>query len=164
MYFNISLMSKLKASVIITKAKTRGDDILRKVRFLAPAQSATIAPPIGPILGQFGINIMEFCKQFNDRSKHIEPDVLVFVDLILYRNKSFVFTIRTSPISFLVNEENLEIEDGDVPLFVDLSSMYKMLKIKALDSSVSELVLMRCFFGTMRSMHLQICNDLYKEI
>jgi len=146
----------------ITKPKVNLEQqVLRKVRFLVPAQNATISPPIGPILGQFGINIMDFCKQFNDRSKFLEQDTLVFVDLLLFKNKSFVFNIRTPPFSFLINEENFgDIEETGVPTFVNLSSLYKILQIKKIDSSVNDLSLMRSFFGTIRSMHIRVCNDL----
>jgi large subunit ribosomal protein L11 len=151
----------MKSPVVIIKTKSSLESqVSRKVRFLVPAQNATISPPIGPILGQFGINIMDFCKQFNERSKYIEQDVLVFVDLTLFKNKSFVFSIRTPPLSFLITEENAELEDGSVPGFVDLSSLYKIMKIKKIDVKISDLVLMRSFFGTMRAMHLRVCNDL----
>lgn len=151
----------MKLPVVIIKTKSSLESqVSRKVRFLVPAQNATISPPIGPILGQFGINIMDFCKQFNERSKYIEQDVLVFVDLTLFKNKSFVFSIRTPPLSFLITEENAELEDGSVPGFVDLSSLYKIMKIKKIDVKISDLVLMRSFFGTMRAMHLRVCNDL----
>lgn len=153
----------MKSPIMITKTKSSLESqILRKVRFLVPAQNATISPPIGPILGQFGINIMDFCKQFNERSKYIEQDVLVFVDLTLFKNKSFIFSIRTPPLSFLVAEENAELEDGSVSGFVDLSSLYKIVKIKRLDVRLSDLTLMRSFFGTVRAMHLRVCNDIRK--
>ncbi len=55
----------------------------------------------------------------------------MFVDLLLFKNKSFVFSIRMSPFSFLVNEENFEdIEETGIPIFVNLSSLYKILQIK----------------------------------
>lgn len=158
----ISMVRNLKLPPVVkTKFKVE-NEISRKVRFLAPAQSATISPPIGPILGQFGINIMDFCKQFNERSKYIEQDVLVYVDLTLFKNKSFIFSIRTPPVSFLINEENLEIPDGSIPLFVNLSSLYKILKVKKLDLLGVDEVLIRSLFGTIRSMHLCVCNDLKK--
>jgi large subunit ribosomal protein L11 len=155
-------MNKNSKLNYITKPKINLDQqVLRKVRFLVPAQNATISPPIGPILGQFGINIMDFCKQFNDRSKFIEQGTLVFVDLLLFKNKSFVFSIRMSPFSFLVNEENFgDIEETGIPLFVNLSSLYKILQIKKIDSPINDLSIMRSFFGTVRSMHLRVCNDL----
>lgn len=154
----------LSSKQIIVKPKVSLDSqILRQVRFLVPAQNATISPPIGPILGQFGINIMDFCKQFNERSKYIEQDTLVFVDLILFKNKSFIFNIRTPPFSFLVNEENFEnVAELEIPLFIDLSSLYKIMQIKKIDLSVSDMALMRSFFGTVRSMNLLVCNDIKK--
>jgi large subunit ribosomal protein L11 len=134
--------------------------VLRYVRFIVPAQAATISPPIGPILGQFGINIMDFCKQFNERSKYIEVDTLVIVNLTLFKNKSFIFNIKTPPFSFLVNEESYELDEISVPSFIDLSSVFKILKIKKYDIPLSDVSIMRSFIGTLRSMHVQICNDL----
>lgn len=153
-------MKDSKLNIVIKTKSSLENEVLRRVRFLVPAQNATISPPIGPILGQFGINIMDFCKQFNDRSRYIEQDVLVFVDLILFKNKSFVFAIRTPPLSFLINEESFDIEETSVPVFINLSSLYKILKIKRIDIPISELSLMRSFFGTMRAMHVRVCNDL----
>lgn len=155
-------MNTLKKENIVVKTKTSMEsEVLRKVRFLVPAQNATISPPIGPILGQFGINIMDFCKQFNERSKYIEQDTLVFVDLTLFKNKSFTFLIRTPPVSFLINEENYEIEENSIPTFINLSSLYKILKIKQIDNAISDISLMRCLFGTMRAMHVRVCNDCF---
>jgi hypothetical protein len=66
-----------------------------------------------------------------------------------------------SPFSFLVNEENFEdIEETGIPIFVNLSSLYKILQIKKIDSPINDLSIMRSFFGTVRSMHLRVCNDL----
>lgn len=152
-------MKNTAISPIRTKVPLEAQ-VLRYVRFLAPAQAATISPPIGPILGQFGINIMDFCKQFNEKSKYIEADTLVIVSLTLYKNKSFSFTIKTPPFSFLVNEENFELDENSIPLFMNLSSLYKILKIKKFDSAIADVSIMRSFIGTLRSMHVQICNDL----
>ena len=65
------MLSTQKLNIVVKTKSSMENEVLRKVRFLVPAQNATISPPIGPILGQFGINIMDFCKQFNDRSKYI---------------------------------------------------------------------------------------------
>lgn len=146
---------------IVVKTKTSLEtEVLRKVRFLVPAQNASISPPIGPILGQFGINIMEFCKQFNEKSKYIEQDVLVLVDLTLFKNKSFIFSIRSPPISFLINEEHFDMEENLIPTYINMSSIYKIMQVKKLDSPISELALLRSIFGTMRAMHVRICNDI----
>jgi large subunit ribosomal protein L11 len=151
----------MKELSIVSKAKISSDSLIfRHVRFLVPAQAATISPPIGPILGQFGINIMDFCKQFNEQSRYIESDTLVIVSLTLYKNKSFNFVIKTPPFSFLVNEENFELEENSVPSYLNLSSLYKIFKIKKNDLNIGDVSIFRSLCGTLRSMHLKVCNDL----
>jgi large subunit ribosomal protein L11 len=153
-------LKKLVVSGIVRQKVPLDAQVLRYVRFIAPAQTATISPPIGPILGQFGINIMDFCRQFNEKSKYIEVDTLVTVNLTLFKNKSFSFVIKTPPFSFLVNEENFELEEDLIPSFINLSSIYKIYKIKRYDSPLSDIALARSFFGTIRSMHVKVCFDL----
>lgn len=156
-------MTKVSDYKITSLAKQRipkENEVLRKVRLLAPAQGATISPPIGPILGQFGINIMEFCKQFNERSKYIDADVLVLVILVLYKNKSFGFTIKSPPVSFLVNEESFSLSEEEIPKYINLSSLFKIYKVKSFGISHRGTSQLRSIFGTLRSMHLQVCNDV----
>lgn len=154
-------VSDYKLTGLVKQKVGKENEILRKVRLLVPAQNANISPPIGPILGQFGINIMEFCKQFNERSKYIDSEVLVLVVLTLYRNKTFTFDIKTPPITFLVNEESNMLPENLVPRYVDLSSLYKICQVKNFSRlSDYQLSQFRSIFGTLRSMHLQVCNDL----
>jgi len=153
-------VSDYKITNLVKQRVSKENEVLRKVRLLAPAQGATISPPIGPILGQFGINIMEFCKQFNERSKYIDSDVLVLVVLVLYKNKSFNFTIKTPPVTFLVNEESSFLSEEEIPKYINLSSSFKIYKVKSFGISYSEFSGLRSIFGTLRSMHLQVCNDI----
>lgn len=149
------------SSIILLKKHSKQVDLLRSLKFIVPSQNATVSPPLGPVLGQYGINIMDFCKQFNERSKNIDLDVLVLVDLKLFKNKNFVFIINKPPVSFLVNETNFFVVDDFIPKFVDLTSLYKIVQIKA--KTVSEVHKKSCFFsilGTLRSMHIKICNDV----
>jgi len=67
------------------------------------AQQANPAPPIGPALGQHGVNIAEFCKQFNNATKEMGDDV-VPVDLTIYEDRSFSFKLRTPPASDLLRK------------------------------------------------------------
>ena len=66
---------------------------------------ANPAPPIGPALGQKGLNIMEFCKQFNALKLDFEPGTPIPVTIIAYKDKSFTFTTKNPPVSFLIQSE-----------------------------------------------------------
>lgn len=153
-------VSDYKTANIVKFKVAKENEVLRKIRFLVPAQNATISPPIGPILGQFGINIMDFCKQFNERSRYIDQDVLVLVILTLFKNKTFTFVIKTPPISFLINEDNHFLTEDLVPKFIDLSSLYKIFQLKKFGMFQSDLASVRSMIGTLRSMHVQICRDV----
>ena len=68
------------------------------------AASATPSPPIGPALGQRGINIMEFCKSFNAQTQEMEKGSPVPVVITYYQDKSFTFVMKTPPVSFLLKK------------------------------------------------------------
>lgn len=80
------------------------------VKLQIPAGKATPAPPIGPALGQKGINIMQFCNEFNQRTKDQEGIVLPVI-ITVFKDKSFVFEIKTPPVSELI-KKTLKIEKG----------------------------------------------------
>jgi large subunit ribosomal protein L11 len=80
------------------------------VKLQIPAGKATPAPPIGPALGQKGINIMQFCNEFNQRTKDQEGIILPVI-ITVYKDKSFVFEIKTAPVSELI-KKTLKIEKG----------------------------------------------------
>ncbi|MEO0293598.1 MAG: 50S ribosomal protein L11 [candidate division WOR-3 bacterium] len=79
------------------------DKVKAQVRLLIQAGQATPAPPVGPALGQYGINIMEFCKQFNERSKG-RGDDLIPVVITVYKDNSFDFIMKSPPTSFLLKK------------------------------------------------------------
>jgi large subunit ribosomal protein L11 len=74
------------------------------VELMLPAQQATPAPPVGPALGQHGVNIMEFVKQFNAASKDFEPGTVVPVVITIYQDRSFTFIMKTPPASYLLKK------------------------------------------------------------
>jgi len=80
------------------------------VKLQIPAGKATPAPPIGPALGQKGINIMQFCNEFNQRTKDQEGIVLPVI-ITVFKDKSFTFEIKTPPVSELI-KKTLKIEKG----------------------------------------------------
>jgi large subunit ribosomal protein L11 len=79
------------------------------LKLQVPAGSATPSPPIGPALGQRGINIMEFCKAFNAQSQEMEKGSPIPVVITYYQDKSFTFQMKTPPVSFfLMKAANLK--------------------------------------------------------
>ena len=78
-------------------------EIIAKIKLYVPAGQANPAPPVGPALGQHGVNIMGFCKSFNERTKGKEGTILPAV-ITVYKDKSFDFIIKTPPSSFLIKK------------------------------------------------------------
>ena len=69
------------------------------IKLQVPAGQASPSPPVGPALGQHGLNLMDFCKAFNARTKEAEQGLPVPVVITVYRDKSFEFIIKTTPAS-----------------------------------------------------------------
>ena len=74
------------------------------IKLQVPAGKANPSPPIGPALGQRGVNIMEFCKGFNAQTQDLEPGAPVPVVITVYADKSFTFVMKTPPASFLLKK------------------------------------------------------------
>lgn len=84
--------------------------ILTVVKLQIPAGKANPAPPIGPALGQHGVQIADFCKKFNDRTAKL-GDTIVPVEISIYEDRTFTFITKTPPASFLIRKA-LGIEKG----------------------------------------------------
>jgi len=74
------------------------------LKLQVPAGSASPSPPIGPALGQRGLNIMEFCKAFNAKTQEMENGMPVPTIITIYQDKSFTFAIKTSPASYYLKK------------------------------------------------------------
>jgi large subunit ribosomal protein L11 len=74
------------------------------VKLQVPAGKANPSPPIGPALGQRGLNIMEFCKQFNAQTQGMEPGLPIPVVITAFADKSFIFVMKTPPASILIKK------------------------------------------------------------
>jgi len=83
-------------------APPRKKKILGLIKLEIPAGKANPAPPVGPALGQRGVNIMEFCKAFNEATSKLEPETPVPVVITVYADRSFTFETRTPPASWYV--------------------------------------------------------------
>lgn len=74
------------------------------IKLQVPAGQANPSPPVGPALGQRGVNIMEFCKAFNAQTQGMEPGAPVPVVISVYSDRSFTFTMKTPPAAFLLRK------------------------------------------------------------
>ena len=83
--------------------KKKKKEVLTKVKLQIKAGQANPAPPIGPALGQHGLNIMDFCKQYNAATKD-KGDVVIPVEISIYKDRSFSFVLRTPPAAELLKK------------------------------------------------------------
>ena len=78
--------------------------VVGEVKLQLPAGKATPAPPVGPALGQHGVNIMEFCKQFNAKTQKMEPGMPIPVVITVFQDRSFTFITKTPPAALLIKK------------------------------------------------------------
>jgi len=81
------------------------------VKIVVPAKQANPAPPIGPVLGGAGVNIAEFCKQFNDRTASLEPGLQIPCVITVYTDRSFEFIMKRPPVSYSIKKV-LKLKSG----------------------------------------------------
>ncbi len=138
-----------------------------KVELMLPAQQATPAPPVGPALGQHGVNIMEFVKQFNAASKDFEPGTVVPVVITIYQDRSFSFVMKTPPVSYLLKKAaKVQKGSGDPKRSkvgkVSLQQVQEIAKIKLKDMNTKDInAIVRQIVGTAKSMGIEV--EGYKE-
>ncbi len=143
-------------------------EVVAKVKLQIPAGQANPAPPIGPALGQHGVNIMGFCKEFNEKTKGKEGLILPIV-LTIYKNKSFDFIIKSPPAAVLLKKAcglakasgNAGKEKIGEVSKEDLEEIAKT-KIKDLNVRGDLAAAMSIIEGTARSMGIKIKNEKTK--
>jgi LSU ribosomal protein L11P len=132
------------------------------VELMLPAQQATPAPPVGPALGQHGVNIMEFVKQFNAASKDFEPGTIVPVVITIYQDRSFTFIMKTPPASYLLKKAaKVQKGSGDPKRQkvgkITVEQLREIAKMKLKDMNTTDLnAAMRTIAGTAKSMGIEI--------
>ena len=84
--------------------------VVGKIGLQLPAGKATPAPPVGPALGPYSLNIMDFCKQYNERTNS-QAGMIIPVEITVYEDRTFTFVTKTPPASFLIKQA-LKIESG----------------------------------------------------
>ena len=128
------------------------------LKLQVPAGSANPAPPIGPALGQRGLNIMEFCKAFNAQTQGVEPGLPIPVVITAYADKSFTFVMKTPPATILIKKA-AGIKSGSAKPHTDKvgkitrKQCEEIAKAKMPDLTAADLeAAMRTVAGSARSM------------
>lgn len=132
-----------------------------QIKLQVPAGQANPAPPIGPALGQHGVNIMEFCKQFNDKTKDKQGTVFPVV-INVYKDKSFSFILKSPPAAVLLKKAaGLAKASGEPNKLkigkVKRSDVEKIAKEKMDDLNTNKIdMAMKIIEGTARSMGIEV--------
>ena len=136
-------------------------ELLVKVKLQAPGGSATPAPPIGPALGQHGVNIGQFVQQFNAQTKELNG-MIVPVEISIFKDKTFTFLVKSPPASILLKEAAGVAKGSGVPNKdkvgkVTWSQVRKISERKVKDLNAFDLAHAdRIVAGTARSMGIEV--------
>ncbi len=133
------------------------------IKLQVPAGQANPSPPIGPALGQRGVNIMEFCKTFNARTKDMEQGMPLPVIITVFSDRSFTFEIKTPPTSYFLKKA-AKVNSGsktpgrDAPVgFVTMAQVRDIAMAKMKDLNCADVeAAARQVAGSARSMGLEV--------
>ena len=138
------------------------------INLQVPAGAANPSPPIGPALGQRGVNIMEFCKSFNAKTKDLEQGTPIPVKITVYSDRSFTFEMRTPPATYLIKKAAGMKPTGkpgsgsknpgrDVAGSITMAQLQEIAKLKVKDMNTDNLEqATKTIAGSARSMGLKV--------
>jgi len=136
--------------------------IIGYVKLQVPAGKANPSPPIGPALGQRGLNIMEFCKAFNAQTQNLEPGLPIPVVITAFADKSFTFVMKTPPASTLIKKA-AQVEKGSPRPHTDKvgkitrAQCEEIAKTKQPDLTAADLeAAVRTIAGSARAMGITV--------
>lgn len=132
------------------------------IKLQVPAGQANPSPPVGPALGQHGVNIMDFCKAFNAQTQSTEQGLPIPVVITVYADRSFTFETKTPPAAVLLRKAANIAKGSGTPNSekvgkVDRSQLEEIAKIKMPDLTASDLdAAVRTIAGTARSSGIEV--------
>ena len=135
------------------------------IKLYCPAGQANPAPPVGPALGQHGVNIMEFCKKFNEQSQGKEGLTLPVI-ITVYEDRSFTFVIKSPPVSLLIKQAcGIAKASGNTPREkagqMIRAKVDDIAKLKLPDLNTNDMAAaVKMVEGTARSMGIDIVDQL----
>ncbi len=132
------------------------------IKLQIPAGKANPSPPVGPALGQRGLNIMEFCKAFNAQTQGVEPGLMLPVVITAFADKSFTFIIKTPPATVLIKKA-LKLDKGSAKAHLDKvgtisrAQLEDIAKTKMKDLTAADLdAAVKTIAGSARSMGVTV--------
>ena len=134
------------------------------IKLQVPAGAANPSPPIGPALGQRGVNIMEFCKAFNAATDSLEKNMPIPTIITVYADRSFTFVTKTPPASFLIKKaaklKSGSKEPGKISAgTIKRSQLAEIAETKMADLNANDVEhAMRIVAGTARSMGIEVTD------
>ena len=132
------------------------------IKLQIPAGQANPAPPVGPALGQHGLNIMDFCKAFNARTSNEEPGMVIPVVITVFADRTFKFITKTPPASVLLKKAAKLQKGSSDPLRnrvakINMDQVAEIAKIKMKDLNANDLdAACKIIAGTARSMGIDV--------
>ncbi len=144
--------------------KGRKKEITAKVKLQIPAGQANPAPPVGSALGPHGVNIMDFCRQFNEATKD-KAGLIIPVIITIYKDRSFTFELKTPPAAILLKRAAGVAKGSGEPNKkkvgkVTRSQVKEIAEIKMRDLNANDIeAAMRIIEGTARSMGIEVVED-----
>ena len=133
------------------------------VKLQVPAGSASPSPPIGPAVGQAGLNIMEFCKSFNAKTEKLEKGMPCPVVITVFKDKSFEFIVKKPPASYFIKKEaNLKKGSGTTGISESVGKLSKAQLLKIANEKMPDLntrnpeAAAKIIAGTARSMGIEV--------
>lgn len=132
------------------------------VKLQVPAGKATPAPPVGPALGPHGLSAPQFCQQFNDKTKNLEPGLMIPVVITGYVDKSFTFITKTPPAPVLIKKACQAAKGSAKPNTEKVATITKaqikeIAEMKMVDMSANDIeAAMKTIAGTCRSMGVKV--------
>ena len=135
------------------------------VKLQVPAGQASPSPPIGPALGQAGLNIMDFCKNFNGKTENLEKGMPCPVVITVFQDKTFEFIIKKPPASYYIKKEaNIKKGSGTTGIEASVAKLNKQQLEKIAKEKMSDLnttnveAAAKIIAGTARSMGVEIID------
>ena len=132
------------------------------VKLQIPAGKANPSPPVGPALGQRGLNIMEFCKAFNAQTQGVEPGLMLPVVITAFADKSFTFIIKTPPATVLIKKA-LKLDKGSAKPHlekvgkINRAQLEEIAKTKLKDLTAADIdAAVKTIAGSARSMGITV--------